>query len=175
MHKLSPNLRFSWFNCYAVSSNTFISHEMTTGRRLYLLYFCFEQRKICYMFLCLVYLLMFFGCLEGFVVWLLLFFVFVFLCSFLLISFYHYFVGPFFFHRTPICYEDYLIDHNRKSWAETPTEVRQDYGEEYFDAFLKQVTLSLKQARPNLLEVSTELMIKHSRSKETDSSTLGWI
>ncbi|RUS85641.1 hypothetical protein EGW08_006587 [Elysia chlorotica] len=56
-------------------------------------------------------------------------------------------------YKTPITYEDYLIDHNRKSWAETPTEVRKDYGEEYFDVFLKQVQLSLKQARPNLLEV----------------------
>jgi NAD(P)-dependent dehydrogenase (short-subunit alcohol dehydrogenase family) len=56
-------------------------------------------------------------------------------------------------YKTPITQESYLIDHNRKSWAETPTEVRADYGEEYFDTFLKQITLSLKQARPNVQEV----------------------
>ncbi|GFR73835.1 D-beta-hydroxybutyrate dehydrogenase, mitochondrial [Elysia marginata] len=56
-------------------------------------------------------------------------------------------------YKTPICYADNLINHNKKSWAETPTEVKKDYGEEYFDAFLKQVTISLKQARPNVLEV----------------------
>ncbi|XP_059156838.1 17-beta-hydroxysteroid dehydrogenase type 6-like [Physella acuta] len=56
-------------------------------------------------------------------------------------------------YKTPITLENVLIDHNRKSWAETPTDVRADYGEEYFDAFLKQVTLSLRQARPNVQEV----------------------
>ncbi|KAK0058103.1 17-beta-hydroxysteroid dehydrogenase type 6 [Biomphalaria pfeifferi] len=56
-------------------------------------------------------------------------------------------------YKTPITYENYLIDRNRKSWAETPTDVRADYGEEYFDAFLKQVKISLKQARPNVMEV----------------------
>ncbi|CAL1526322.1 unnamed protein product [Lymnaea stagnalis] len=56
-------------------------------------------------------------------------------------------------YKTPITLENYLIDQNRKSWAETPTDVRADYGEEYFDAFLKQVTLSLRQARPNVMEV----------------------
>uniref|UniRef100_A0A0B7BBX8 Uncharacterized protein n=1 Tax=Arion vulgaris TaxID=1028688 RepID=A0A0B7BBX8_9EUPU len=56
-------------------------------------------------------------------------------------------------YKTNITDDHYLIDLNRKSWAETPTEVREDYGEEYFDTFLKQVTISLKQARPNVQEV----------------------
>ncbi|CAG5126705.1 unnamed protein product [Candidula unifasciata] len=56
-------------------------------------------------------------------------------------------------YKTPITHENYLIDHNRKSWAETPTDVREDYGEEYFDVFLKQVALSLRQARPKVQEV----------------------
>lgn len=56
-------------------------------------------------------------------------------------------------YKTPITLENYLIDKNRKSWAETPTDVRADYGEEYFDAFLKQVAVSLRQARPNVMEV----------------------
>ncbi|BFZ03133.1 hypothetical protein BsWGS_06172 [Bradybaena similaris] len=56
-------------------------------------------------------------------------------------------------YKTPITHENYLIERNRKSWAETPTDVRADYGEEYFDVFLKQITLSLKQARPKVHEV----------------------
>ncbi|BFZ17507.1 hypothetical protein BsWGS_20557 [Bradybaena similaris] len=56
-------------------------------------------------------------------------------------------------YKTAITQESYLIDHNQKSWSQTPTEVRADYGEEYFDVFLKQMSLSLKQARPNVQEV----------------------
>ncbi|XP_046339272.1 D-beta-hydroxybutyrate dehydrogenase, mitochondrial-like [Haliotis rufescens] len=62
-------------------------------------------------------------------------------------------------YRTPIASENYLIDMNRKSWAETPKEVKNDYGEEYFDAFLENITQQMKRARPNTNEV-VDLMVK---------------
>nr|KAG5713568.1 hypothetical protein BaRGS_024616 [Batillaria attramentaria] len=61
-------------------------------------------------------------------------------------------------YRTPITQEEYLINLNRKSWAETPTEVKADYGEEYFNAFLQNITCQMKRARPNVEEV-VDLMV----------------
>ena len=55
--------------------------------------------------------------------------------------------------RTPIVEEEYLINMNRKSWAETPSAVKDDYGEEYFNAFLQNMTHQMKRARPNVDEV----------------------
>ena len=55
--------------------------------------------------------------------------------------------------RTPIT-GDYLLDHNKRSWANTPNSVKEDYGEEYFNAFLSQMEKSLQQARPNVDEVT---------------------
>ena len=62
--------------------------------------------------------------------------------------------GCFYYLRTPIAGTNYLKDYNMKSWAETPTEVKDDYGEEYFDTFLKEMEKALEMARPNLNEVS---------------------
>jgi len=56
-------------------------------------------------------------------------------------------------YKTPIAGTNYLKDYNMKSWAETPTEVKDDYGEEYFDTFLKEMEKALEMARPNLNEV----------------------
>ena len=55
--------------------------------------------------------------------------------------------------RTPMCQEGYLIDMSRKSWAETPTNVKEDYGEEYFNAFLQVIRNASKSARPQVTEV----------------------
>ncbi|KAK6165160.1 hypothetical protein SNE40_023604 [Patella caerulea] len=62
-------------------------------------------------------------------------------------------------YRTPISSEEYLIDMNRKSWAETPKDIKNDYGEEYFDAFLQNITQQMKRARPHVHEV-TDLMVQ---------------
>ncbi|XP_041363765.1 17-beta-hydroxysteroid dehydrogenase type 6-like [Gigantopelta aegis] len=62
-------------------------------------------------------------------------------------------------YRTPISQEGYLIDMNRKSWAETPTDVKNDYGEEYFESFLENITKQMRRARPNVDEV-VDLMAK---------------
>lgn len=61
-------------------------------------------------------------------------------------------------YRTPIVQEEYLISQNRKSWAETPTAIKEDYGEEYFNAFLKNMMCQMKRARPNVEEV-VDLMV----------------
>ncbi|KAL8566132.1 hypothetical protein ACOMHN_005108 [Nucella lapillus] len=61
-------------------------------------------------------------------------------------------------YRTPIVQEEYLINLNRKSWAETPSAVKEDYGEEYFNAFLQNMTQQMKRARPNVEEV-VDLMV----------------
>lgn len=63
-----------------------------------------------------------------------------------------------FTHRTPIASEQYLIDSNRKSWAETPKEVKEVYGEEYFDAFLKTISSQMKRARENVEEVVDQMV-----------------
>ncbi|KAK7113181.1 retinol dehydrogenase 16-like [Littorina saxatilis] len=61
-------------------------------------------------------------------------------------------------YRTPITQEEYLINSNRKSWAETPSAIKDDYGEEYFAAFLQNMTHQMKRARPNVHEV-VDLMV----------------
>lgn len=48
---------------------------------------------------------------------------------------------------------------NRKNWAETPTEIKEDYGQEYFDAFLKTLKDHVNNARPNVDEV-IDLMVE---------------
>ncbi|ESP03965.1 hypothetical protein LOTGIDRAFT_110173, partial [Lottia gigantea] len=68
-------------------------------------------------------------------------------------------------YRTPIANENYLIDQNRKSWAETPKEIRNDYGDEYFDAFLQNITDQMKRARPHVHEV-TDLMVRAVVTKD---------
>ncbi|XP_064595490.1 17-beta-hydroxysteroid dehydrogenase type 6-like [Liolophura sinensis] len=62
-------------------------------------------------------------------------------------------------YRTPISSPDYLVDMNRKNWAETPTEIKEDYGQEYFDAFLKNLKAHVNNARPNVDEV-IDLMVE---------------
>ncbi|KAK3608185.1 hypothetical protein CHS0354_039199 [Potamilus streckersoni] len=61
-------------------------------------------------------------------------------------------------YKTPISETDNLINMNRKSWSETPTEVKDVYGEEYFDAFLKNITEQMKRARPNVNEVIERML-----------------
>ncbi|XP_033749157.1 17-beta-hydroxysteroid dehydrogenase type 6-like [Pecten maximus] len=68
-------------------------------------------------------------------------------------------------YKTPIAATDYLIDTNRKSWAETPTEVKDVYGEEYFDAFLKSIEGQMKRARSNVDEV-VDQMVEAVTTKE---------
>ncbi|OWF35222.1 17-beta-hydroxysteroid dehydrogenase type 6-like [Mizuhopecten yessoensis] len=68
-------------------------------------------------------------------------------------------------YKTPIAATDYLIDTNRKSWAETPTEVKDVYGEEYFDAFLKNIEGQMKRARSNVEEV-VDQMVEAVTTKE---------
>lgn len=63
------------------------------------------------------------------------------------------------FYRTPISETKYLADQNRKSWSETPTEVKDAYGDEYFDAFLKNIDTQMQRAKPNINEV-IDLMVE---------------
>lgn len=66
----------------------------------------------------------------------------------------NYFYNILNFHsRTPIAETGYLEAQNRKSWSETPTEVKEAYGDEYFDAFLENIGMQMKRARPNIDEV----------------------
>ncbi|XP_061191913.1 17-beta-hydroxysteroid dehydrogenase type 6-like [Saccostrea echinata] len=60
-------------------------------------------------------------------------------------------------YRTPIVESDYLINANRKSWAETPSEVKEVYGEEYFDAFCKSISTHMRRARSNVGEVVKQM------------------
>lgn len=57
------------------------------------------------------------------------------------------------FLRTPISETGYLEQQNRKSWSETPTEIKDAYGDEYFDAFLKNIGVQMKRAKSNVNEV----------------------
>ena len=61
--------------------------------------------------------------------------------------------------RTPISQTDYLVEQNRRSWSETPTEVKDVYGEEYFDAFLDNITAQMDRAKSNVNEV-VDLMVE---------------
>ncbi|PVD37668.1 hypothetical protein C0Q70_00267 [Pomacea canaliculata] len=56
-------------------------------------------------------------------------------------------------YRTHIAMADPYIDANKKSWSKTPTDIREDYGEEYFDAALTKIRASLEKARPQVDEV----------------------
>lgn len=56
-------------------------------------------------------------------------------------------------YKTPISETSYLEAQNRKSWSETPTEVKEAYGDEYFDAFLKNIGVQMQRAKPNINEV----------------------
>ena len=60
--------------------------------------------------------------------------------------------------RTPIASEEYLINQNRKSWAETPSEIKDVYGEEYFESFLDTITCQMKRARSNVEEVVDQMV-----------------
>ena len=60
--------------------------------------------------------------------------------------------------RTPISQPDYLVEQNRKSWSETPTEVKDVYGDEYFDAFIDNIALQMQRAKSNVGEV-VDLMV----------------
>lgn len=62
-----------------------------------------------------------------------------------------------FLSSTPIVESDYLINANRKSWAETPSEVKEVYGEEYFDAFCQSITTHMRRARSNVGEVVKQM------------------
>lgn len=61
-------------------------------------------------------------------------------------------------YKTPISETGYLEEQNRKSWSETPTEVKNAYGDEYFDAFLENIGVQMKRAKPNINEV-IDLMV----------------
>ncbi|XP_014781652.1 short-chain dehydrogenase/reductase family 9C member 7 [Octopus bimaculoides] len=56
-------------------------------------------------------------------------------------------------YKTPIVNEDSIEDKNRKCWAETPKDITDVYGEEYFDSFIKSIKTHLKRARSNVSEV----------------------
>ncbi|XP_045214846.2 17-beta-hydroxysteroid dehydrogenase type 6-like isoform X2 [Mercenaria mercenaria] len=56
-------------------------------------------------------------------------------------------------YKTPISETGYLEAQNRKSWSETPTEVKEAYGDEYFDAFLENIGVQMKRAKSNINEV----------------------
>ncbi|KAL4239934.1 hypothetical protein ACF0H5_000730 [Mactra antiquata] len=62
-------------------------------------------------------------------------------------------------YKTPISETKYLADQNRKSWSETPTEVKDAYGDEYFDAFLKNIDTQMQRAKSNISEV-IDLMVE---------------
>lgn len=61
-------------------------------------------------------------------------------------------------YKTPIASEEYLITQNRKSWAETPSEIKDVYGEEYFESFLETITSQMKRARSNVEEVVDQMV-----------------
>lgn len=61
-------------------------------------------------------------------------------------------------YKTPIASEEYLITQNRKSWAETPSEIKEVYGEEYFESFLETITSQMKRARSNVEEVVDQMV-----------------
>ena len=63
-----------------------------------------------------------------------------------------------FVFRTPISQTDYLVEQNRKSWSETPTEVKEVYGDEYFDAFIDNISVQMERAKSNVGEV-VDLMV----------------
>ena len=56
-------------------------------------------------------------------------------------------------YRTPIAEVKLLEEQNRKSWSETPTDVKEAYGEEYFDDFLHNIGKHMDRAKPNVNEV----------------------
>lgn len=60
--------------------------------------------------------------------------------------------------RTPISETDYLVEQNRRSWSETPTEVKDVYGDEYFDAFIDNISVQMQRAKSNVGEV-VDLMV----------------
>lgn len=60
--------------------------------------------------------------------------------------------------RTPISETGYLEQQNRKSWSETPTEIKEAYGDEYFDAFIKNIGIQMERAKSNVDEV-IDLMV----------------
>ncbi|XP_076072648.1 17-beta-hydroxysteroid dehydrogenase type 6-like [Mytilus galloprovincialis] len=61
-------------------------------------------------------------------------------------------------YKTPIASEEYLITQNRKSWAETPSEIKDVYGEEYFESFLDTISKQMKRARSNVEEVIDQMV-----------------
>ncbi|XP_052266737.1 short-chain dehydrogenase/reductase family 9C member 7-like isoform X1 [Dreissena polymorpha] len=56
-------------------------------------------------------------------------------------------------YKTPIAESNLLEQQNRKSWSETPPEVKDAYGDEYFDAFLKNINVQMKRAIPDTTHV----------------------
>ena len=67
-------------------------------------------------------------------------------------------MSSLFYFRTPIAQPDYLVQQNRKSWSETPTEVKDVYGDEYFDAFIDNISQQMQRAKSNVSEV-VDLMV----------------
>ncbi|KAK3090274.1 hypothetical protein FSP39_010569, partial [Pinctada imbricata] len=61
-------------------------------------------------------------------------------------------------YKTPIAETDHLLTATRKSWAETPIEVKEVYGEEYFDAFCRSITKQMMRARSNVNEVVEQMI-----------------
>ncbi|WAQ97307.1 DR9C7-like protein [Mya arenaria] len=52
-------------------------------------------------------------------------------------------------YKTPISEKNVLEQQNRKSWSETPPEIKEAYGDEYFDAFIHNIDNQMKRAIPN--------------------------
>ena len=59
--------------------------------------------------------------------------------------------------RTPIATADAYISWNKRSWSETPTDVKEDYGEEYFDAAMTKIRDSMGRARAQVEEVIEQM------------------
>ncbi|XP_076448956.1 short-chain dehydrogenase/reductase family 9C member 7-like [Babylonia areolata] len=60
-------------------------------------------------------------------------------------------------YKTPIATADAYIHWNRQSWSQTPTDVKEDYGEEYFDAAMSKIRDSMGRARDQVEEVIAQM------------------
>lgn len=62
-------------------------------------------------------------------------------------------------YKTPIASTDTLVKQYRKSWEETPVDIKDVYGEDYYDKFVTVIRKQMKRARENIDEV-VETMVE---------------
>nr|KAG5713567.1 hypothetical protein BaRGS_024615 [Batillaria attramentaria] len=60
-------------------------------------------------------------------------------------------------YKTNIAVADPYIDSNKRSWSETPTDIKEDYGEEYFNEALTKIRNSFDRARDQVDEVIEQM------------------